>query len=134
LDLSSITFIRNISQTDTRGDVAKAGNPLQVGSRTILPDLAPVLNQATEKNLSFYLVAYVDTSGNMAPSLAMELSQSGVALTGMKIDLGKPDDLGRIQYIGTIAAGALSPGDYSVRFVLQQGTQDAPEAAFFTVR
>ena len=54
-------------------------------------------------------------------------------MAGANLDFGKPDDRGRIQYLGTIPAGALSPGDYTVRFVLQQGTERAQEAAFFRV-
>jgi VWFA-related protein len=134
-DLSSVTFIRNISemQPAAEGDLA-ADTPLHVGSRTISPDLDPVINRETDKNLSFYLAAYPDSTSNLPLSLAMELSQGGAILGGTKLELGKPDEQGRIQYIGSIPASALRPGDYTVRFVLQQGTQAAQQAAFFTVQ
>lgn len=133
LQLSSVTFVRNVGEMHPKEGDLKPDNPLQVGSRVISPDLAPVASRSAS-NLSFYVVAYTDTSINEAPSLVMELSQGGVVLGATKIGLGKPDDQGRIQYLGTIPAGALSPGDYTVRFVLQQGTERAQEAAFFKVK
>ena len=133
-DLSSVIFIRKISEMHpTEGDLTP-DNPLHVGSRTISPDLNPVINREPDKNLSFYLVAYSNTSSNVPPALAIELSRGGTVLGGKKLELGKADDQGRIQYIGSIPASALSPGDYTVRFVLQQGTQVAQQAAFFTVQ
>ncbi|HKR82804.1 MAG TPA: hypothetical protein VJS37_01445, partial [Terriglobales bacterium] len=133
-DLSSVTFIRKISEMHpAEGDLAP-DNPLHVGSGIISPDLNPVVNRETDKPLSFYLAAYSDTSSNLPLSLAMELSQGGAVLGGTKLELGKPDEQGRIQYIGSIPASALRPGDDTVRFVLQQGTQAAQQAAFFTVQ
>ena len=85
------------------------------------------------KNLSFYFVAYADATMHTPPSLALEVSQGGMVLGATKIDLGKADDQGRIPYLGIIPVGALSPGDYTVRFVLQQETESAQEAAFFRV-
>lgn len=133
LELSSVAFVRDISEMHPPEGDLKPDNPLQIGSRVISPDLAPVASPSAGKNLSFYFVAYTDTSIDGAPSLAMELSQRGVALGTTKINLGKPDDQGRIQYLGTISAGTLSAGDYTVRFVLQQGIEKAQEAAFFRV-
>lgn len=133
-DLSSVTFIRKITEMHpAEGDLAP-DNPLQVGSRIISPDLDPVVNRETDQTLSFYLIAYSDTGSNVPPGLAIELSRGGTVLGGTKLELGKPDEQGRIQYMGSIPASALSPGDYTVRFVLQQGTQAAQQAAFFTVQ
>lgn len=133
LDLSSVIFVRNISELHPAEGDLKPDNPLQLGSRVISPDLDPVASGGAGRNLSFYVVAYTDSSINQPPSLSMEVSQGGVSLGATKIDLGKPDEQGRIQYLGTIPAGALSPGDYTIRLVLQQGSERAQEAAFFTV-
>jgi hypothetical protein len=84
--------------------------------------------------LSFYLVAYADPKVSAAPVLTMEFSQNGHLLGKASADIGKPDGTGRIQYVGSIPASQLSPGEYSVRFALQQGTEGADETASFRVQ
>jgi len=64
----------------------------------------------------------------------LEISKDGRSLGEAVQLLGTPDQSGRIQYVGRLAAGSLKPGEYTVRFLLRQGTETAAETAFFTVQ
>ena len=64
----------------------------------------------------------------------LEISKDGRSLGEAVQLLGTVDQSGRIQYVGRRAAASLEPGEYTVRFLLQQGTEIAAEAAFFTVQ
>jgi len=132
LAVSSVSFVRrmDVKSKDANQDF----DPLQVGDKVIYPDLDPAVKQGTGINLSFYLVAYADPKVSAAPVLTMEFSQNGHLLGKASADIGKPDGTGRIQYVGSIPASQLSPGEYSVRFALQQGTEGADETASFRVQ
>jgi len=134
LGLSSVSFIRHLAEKDAAAEMSNPYDPLLVGSKVISPDLDPVAHKITDKNLPFYLVVYTDNTVAPPPRLTMELNAGGMMLGRTEIDLGKADGQGRIEYVGTIPAGVLNPGDYSVRFVLQQGTEAADETAFFRVQ
>jgi VWFA-related protein len=134
LGLSSVSFIRHLAEKDAAAEISNPYDPLLVGSKVISPDLDPVAHKITDKNLPFYLVVYTANTVATPPRLTMELSAGGMMLGRTEIDLGKADGQGRIQYVGTIPAGVLSPGEYSVRFVLQQGAEGADETAFFRVQ
>jgi VWFA-related protein len=132
LAVSSVTFVRRVD------DKGKVGNqdfdPLQIGDKVIYPDLDPTVKQGSGANLSFYLVAYADPKISTPPILTIEFSQKGQLLGKASAEIGKPDAFGRSQYIGSIPASSLSPGEYSVRFVLQQGNESADETASFRVQ
>jgi len=130
LAMSSVSFVRRMNDKSTGG--TGDFDPLQIGDKIVSPDLDPAAG--TGANLSFYLVAYADTKIPTPPTLTMEFSQNGRFLGKASADIGQPDNHGRIQYVGTIPAGSLSPGDYSVRFVLQQGAEGADETASFRVQ
>jgi VWFA-related protein len=132
LAMSSVSFVRRMN--DKGMGVTGDFDPLQIGDKVVSPDLAPAVTTGAGTNLSFYLVAYADTKIPTPPTLTMEFSQNGQFLGKASTDIGKPNSQGQIQYVGTIPAGALSPGDYSVRFVLQQGSEGVDETASFRVQ
>ena len=132
LAVSSVSFVRRM---DVKAkDASQDFDPLQVGDKVIYPDLDPAVKQGSGINLSFYLVAYADPRVSAAPVLTMEFSQNGHLLGKASTEIGKPDGTGKIQYVGSIPASQLSPGEYSVRFALQQGTEGADETASFKVQ
>jgi hypothetical protein len=47
--------------------------------------------------------------------------------------LGDPDSSGRIQYVANAPASALPPGNYQIRFVAAQGSEQADETVTFTL-
>jgi VWFA-related protein len=132
LSVSSVSFVRRMDQKEK--GAAQEFDPLQVGDKVIYPDLDPAIKRGTGINLPFYLVAYADPKIAAAPVLTMEFSQNGQLLGKASTEIGKPDSEGRIQYVGSIPASQLGPGDYSVRFALQQGSEAADETASFRVQ
>lgn len=130
LGLSSVSFVRNMNE---KGASTSANDPLLVGGKVVSPALRPIVPKAQGAGLPFYLVAYPDKNVPTAPKLIMEFSKSGQVLGQASPDIGQPDKQGRIQYVGTVPASALEPGDYMIRFILQQGSESAEETASFKV-
>ena len=132
LAVSSVSFVRRM---DEKGKAASQEfDPLQVGEKVVYPDLDPTVKQGSGVNLSFYLVTYVDPKLSAPPTLTMEFIQQGQLLGKASTEIGKPDAMGRIQYVGSIPASQLGPGDYTVHFVVQQGPENADESASFRVQ
>src|SRR5437762_5547229 len=129
--LSSVSFIRNMKDKEATTEPA---DPLLVGSKVVSPVLNPVVPKNAASGLPFYLVAYTDKSTQAAPKLIMDFSKDGQELGQATPEIGQPDQDGRIQYVGTVPTASLEPGEYTIRFMLQQGSQTAEEAAFFTVQ
>jgi VWFA-related protein len=130
LSISTVTFVRNWKD-DLPG---KDRDPLRVGDKVVSPALYPVIMKAQGADVPFYLVAYPDSNIAAAPKLMLEISKDGRSLGEAVQSLGTSDQSGRIQYVGRLAAASLEPGEYTVRFLLQQGNETAAEAAFFTVQ
>jgi VWFA-related protein len=131
LAISSVSFVRDMK--DTR-ESSETNDPLVVSGKTVSPSLDPVVVKATNAGLPFYLVAYEDKTVSVAPKLTMEFSKDGQVLGQASPDIGPPRSDGRIQYVGTLPAASLDPGNYTIRFILQQGTESAEESASFTVQ
>ncbi|HKR86335.1 MAG TPA: VWA domain-containing protein [Terriglobales bacterium] len=131
LSISSVTFVRNLSDKKAS---TEANDPLLFGDEIVSPALHPVVAKGSGVGLPFYLVAYGDQKTAAPPKLIMEFSKDGQVLRRASPDIGQPNKEGRIQYIGTVPAASFDPGDYTIRFILQQGTESAEEAAFFKVQ
>src|SRR6266704_1489205 len=67
------------------------------------------------------------------PKLALEFSKDGQLLGQTSLDLPASTGVeGRIPYLGTIPLASLNPGDYTIRFIVQQGSETAEESASLT--
>ena len=131
LAISSVSFVRDMKDKLASTEL---NDPLLVGAKVISPSLDPVVVKGSNSALPFYLVAYEDKAATAAPKLVMEFSKDGRVLGQAAPELGQPDKNGRIQYVGTVPAASLDPGDYTIRFLLQQGTETAEESASFKVQ
>jgi VWFA-related protein len=131
LAISSVSFVRDMKDKPAS---TEPNDPLLVGPKVISPSLAPVVVKGSNSALPFYLVAYGDKAAAVNPKLVMEFSKDGTVLGQAAPELGQPDKDGRIQYVGTVPAASLDPGDYTIRFLLQQGTETAEESASFKVQ
>jgi VWFA-related protein len=131
LALSSVTFVRN---TKDREASSQETDPLVVGTKVISPTLNPVASKAGTEALPFYMVIYPDKNALEAPQLVMELSRDGQVLGGGPVQLGQPDKDGRIQFVATVPLARLEPGDFTLRFVVKQGTETAEETASFVLK
>jgi VWFA-related protein len=131
LALSSVTFVRN---TRDREASSQETDPLVVGTKVISPSLNPVISKAGTEALPFYMVIYPDKNALEAPQLVMELSREGQVLGRGPAQLGQPDKDGRIQFVATVPLARLEPGDFTLRFVVKQGTETAEETASFILK
>ena len=131
LALSSVTFVRN---TREREASSQETDPLRVGNMVISPTLHPVVSKAGTEALPFYLVIYPDKNGLEAPQLVMEFSREGQVLGSGPVQLGQPDKDGRIQFVATVPLAHLDPGNFTLRFIVKQGSQTAEEAASFVLK
>lgn len=132
LGLSSVVFVRNMKDKDTS---TTANDPLVYGSQVIWPELHAVLKQESGTSLPFYVALYVNKSSTLDPRLTLELIKDGVTLGQTSLDLTqlRADQEGRIPYLGTIPLASLKPGQYTIRFVAQQGPETAEEFASITI-
>ena len=131
LALSSVTFVRN---TRDREASSEETDPLVVGAKVISPTINPVVSKAGTEALPFYMVIYPSKNALEAPQLVMEFSREGQVLGSGPVQLGPPDKDGRIQFVATVPLGHLEPGDFTLRFVVTQGTETAEETASFILK
>jgi VWFA-related protein len=131
LALSSVTFVRN---TRDREASSQETDPLVVGTKVISPSLNPVISKAGTEALPFYMVIYPDKNALETPQLVMELSREGQVLGRGPVQLDQPDKDGRIQFVATVPLARLEPGDFTLRFVVKQGTETAEETASFILK
>jgi len=131
LALSSVSVIRS---TKEREASTEDSDPLLLGTKVISPTLNPVINKASTSTLPFYLVIYTDKSVAAAPQLVMEFSRNGKVLGKGLPQLGSPDKDGRIQYVAMTPLGQFEPGDFTVRFIVTQGSETAEETASFVLK
>jgi len=131
LAISSVAAIRN---TKDREKSTKDSDPLLIGGKVVSPTLSPVVSKASTEDLPFYLVIYSDKSVAAPPRLVMEFSRNGKVLGNGLPPLGPPDQDGRIQYVAVTPLSRLEPGEFTIRFIVKQGTETAEESASFTLQ
>jgi len=84
--------------------------------------------------LPFYLVIYTDKNVAAAPQLIMEFSRDGKVLGKGLPPLGSPDKDGKIQYVAMTSLEKYEPGNFTVRFIVKQGSEAAEESASFVLK
>jgi len=131
LAISGVSIIRS---TKDRGASTADGDPLLLGAKLISPTLNPVINKASTSALPFYLVIYTDKNVAAAPQLEMEFSRNGKVLGKGLPPLGSPDKDRRIQYVAMTPLDRFDPGNFTVRFIVKQGSETAVESAAFTLQ
>ena len=131
LGLSSVTLIRNTRAKDAS---TKSDDPMLMSDKVIMPTVDPVLKKSDYNQISFYLTIYPDKKSAEKPNLVMMFSKDGQLLGKANApQLGEPDARGRIQYVANAPASALPPGNWEIRFVVQQGQETADETVTFTL-
>jgi len=95
--------------------------------------LNPVLRKA-DGDVSFYMVIYPDKKVSTAPQLVMEFSKDGQVLGSGSPQLSGPEKDGRIHYVATIPLASLPPGQFTIRFMVKQGSEAAEEPVSFTLQ
>jgi hypothetical protein len=131
LAISGVSVVRS---TKERGASTADDDPLLLGTKVISPTLNPVISKADNNTLPFYLVIYTDKNVAATPQLIMEFSRDGKLLGRGVPPLGSPDKDGRIQYVAMTPLKSFEPGNFTVRFIVKQGTETAEESASFVLK
>jgi VWFA-related protein len=131
LAMSSVSIVRS---TKPREASTRETDPLLIGTQVVSPTVNPIINKADPGSISFYMVIYVDKAATTLPKLLMEFSRKGQVLGSGSPELSAPTPDGHIQYVATVPTASLAPGTYSVRFIVNQGSETAEEAASFTLQ
>jgi len=64
----------------------------------------------------------------------MEFSRNGKVLGKGLPALGSPDKDGKIQYVAMTPLERFEPGNFTVRFIVKQGSEAAEESASFVLK
>jgi hypothetical protein len=64
----------------------------------------------------------------------MEFSRNGKVIGKGMPTLGSPDKYGKIQYVAMTPLKNFEPGNFSVRFIVKQGSEAAEESASFVLK
>jgi VWFA-related protein len=131
LAISGVSVVRS---TKERGAATADSDPFLLGTKVISPTLNPVISKANNRTLPFYLVIYADKNVAEAPQLIMEFSRNGKVLGKGLPPLGSPDKDGRIQYVAMTPLERFEPGNFTVRFIVRQGSETAEESASFVLK
>jgi hypothetical protein len=124
LTMSSVSLIRKWRPKEPD---AAADDPFVFGDKTITPTLVPKINKSVSNSMPFYMVVYPD-SANPAPlTLTMEFNRDAKAKRLAAATLPAVDAQGRIQYVANAPIDQFEPGNYAVRFIVQQGKELAVE-------
>ncbi len=120
LQISSLNIIKktdpiNPNDTDT-------GNPFRLGARKIMPFADDPVRLKIGSPLQMYLVVYPDPRLTDKPQMKLQIFREGSALAELPADLPPVDAQGRIQYTGTLPTNSLPPGNYELKVVVTQGS------------
>jgi VWFA-related protein len=124
LSMSSVSLIRKWRPKEPD---AAADDPFVVGDKTVTPTLAPKVNKSLSNSMPFYMVVYPDAANSAPLALTLEFSRDGKAKRLAQATLPAADAQGRIQYVATAPIEQFEPGNYAVRFIVQQGKEVATE-------
>ncbi len=131
LAMSSVSVVRSMKAKDQN---TAPGDPWLIGEKVVSPTLQPVVKKANTQTVPFYLVVYPDQQQKgVQPELVMEFTKDDKVLGSGPAPLTPPDSEGKIQYIAQVPVDQLQPGNYSVRFVVKQGTVAVQEIARFVL-
>jgi VWFA-related protein len=131
LGISSVAVIRSMKDKEP---TTSPTDPWLMGAKVVSPTLDPEIKKATTSSLPFYLVVYPNPQQKgVAPELTMEFTKDGQLLGSGPAQLPAPDKDGHIQYVAQVPIQQLPAGNYSVRFVVKQGTETADEVVTFVL-
>jgi len=130
LSISSVTLIRNTLAKDAN---TKPDDPMLMADKVIKPMVNATLKKADVETIPFYVTVYPNRKSTEKPTLRMEFSKDGTPLGAGSAPLGDMDAEGRIQYVANAPMSSLAPGNYQVRFVAKQGSEQADETVTFTI-
>jgi VWFA-related protein len=137
LNVSVTTDLRASAPVLVRRIDPKASNnaqdPWQFDGGRVTPNLFQSVKSGKDAELSLYFVVYPTANEAAKPELTLQLVQEDKLLAQAPLELPAADAQGRIPFIATLPAAALSPGMYEVRLLLKQAERRATQRAIVTV-
>lgn len=130
LGISSVTVIRSLRDKDA---ATTPDSPLVMAEKVVMPLVNATLKKADYDSIPFYVTIYPDPKIADKTTLRMEFSKDGSPMGAGSPPIGVADVQGRIQYVANAPMASLGPGNYQVRFVARQGTEEASETVTFTI-
>ena len=106
-------------------------NPLLVRDVVISPNLGDPVSKKS-KEVGFYFAAY-PAQGKPAPEAMIELLQNGKPVAQIPMPLPAADASGRIQQVGRLPIGELAPGNYELRAVVAQGSDQIARSSVLRI-
>lgn len=105
------------------------GNPLNVGSLTLYPNLGEPIRRTPEATLGFF----VSIIAPVTPTATVELLMQGRSVGRVPLTLSPPDAHKRIQQLSQIPLAALAPGQYVLRLTVSSADASEIREARFTI-
>jgi VWFA-related protein len=130
LRLSSLMLVKRVERVPEAE--RRADDPLTFGDVLLYPNLDEPVSKAAQKELAFYLTAYMGKNAP-PPTASLEILQNGRPLAQAPAPLPAPDSKGRIQHVGGLPLAAFSPGTYELRIVLSDTQSRQSSTVSFTV-
>lgn len=134
LQLSSLVLLKNAERLSSADK--QASRLFHVGEVLLYPNLGEPISKADNAELKLFITVYAPQSSSSpkTPKLILEFGQNGKFLGQYVSELPAPDQAGRIQYTGSIALGAFSPGEYEVSATVTDGVSKAVRSERFTLQ
>ncbi len=132
LRVSSLTILKRAEKLTEQNQ--KTNNPFRYGEVLVYPNLGEPLKKSTDKQLTFYLTAYVAQGTKNSPKLMLELRQREQSLGKAALDLPAPDVTGRIQFASALPIDQLQPGNYELKATVSDGTSSISRSEHFAVQ
>jgi hypothetical protein len=132
LRLSSIAILKRVEKLSQAEE--NTSNPFRYGDVLVYPNLGEPLRKSANKELAFFLTAYVREGAKDAPKLTIELLQQRHSLGIATLELPGPDASGRIQYASALPVERLQAGDYDLKVTVNDGVSSATRLEQFTIQ
>jgi VWFA-related protein len=126
LRLSSIALIKRVEQVKEKID-----SPFRIGEVLVYPNLNEPVSKAAAKQLGFYFNVYPGSASNGPPKLTLEILQAGKSIARLPLQLGAPDETGRIQYASALPLETLGPGAYEMKITVANAYASVSRSTVF---
>ena len=129
LRMSSLVLIRRGDEVPAKDQ--QSGNPLVVNGVALQPNLGRTVSR-TEKEMTFYFTVY-PSAGAPSPEVFIQVASNGAVASQVPMSVQGEDAFGRIQQLGHLPLGNLTPGTYELRAIVKQGSEQVVRTAMVTV-
>jgi VWFA-related protein len=131
LGISALTLIRRVEPAPAEPEPQ---DPFLAGANRIVPMVESSVPGGPGQILSLYFVIYPEGTSGAPPVLSIDFFRDGERAGGGQPPLSAPLADGRIPYIANTPLDSFAPGLYEVRATVTQGSSQARQSLFVTIR